>query len=380
MRFVLSTVGTSILTNLINARNNPDEAGWQHLLRDAANLKREELAPETAKAMDSLYDRALDKLLENDAATNRRISAELNGIYGIYDGQLSENSSDEHYLICTDTAQGQTTGELIQAFLQEQGFHVHIYTPRRLSTQDSDAFTTGAKELIRWLEENVPWRRESGYRVIFNLVGGFKSLQGYMNTFGAFYADEVVYIFEAPTADLIRIPRLPIQIDTTVIQEHRTQFALMAAGHLYSMRELEGIPETLLEFDEENGETYASLSTWGELLWSRAKSVIFSEALLPFPRLHYEPTFRRDFNTQRDSKARVQLQETLAKIAYHLQESNGDPTRLGRASGLRFKRLKGHPGLSTFRIARGTRVSCSVERGTLRLRRYGSRDDVNANP
>jgi hypothetical protein len=31
-----------------------------------------------------------------------------------------------------------------------------------------------------------------------------------MNTLGMFYADEVIYIFEAKTADLIRIPRLPI--------------------------------------------------------------------------------------------------------------------------------------------------------------------------
>ena len=378
MRFVLSTVGTSILTNLINARNNPDEAGWQHLLRDAANLKREELAPETAKAMDSLYDRALDKLLENDAATNRRISAELNGIYGIYDGQLPENSSDEHYLICTDTAQGQTTGELIQAFLQEQGFHVHIYTPRRLSTQDSDAFTTGAKELIRWLEENVPWRRESGYRVIFNLVGGFKSLQGYMNTFGAFYADEVVYIFEAPTADLIRIPRLPIQIDTTVIQEHRTQFALMAAGHLYSMRELEGIPETLLEFDEENGETYASLSTWGELLWSRAKKDLLKHALLPFPNLAYENTFRADFKNRKAADARLKLQETLAKVAYLLLK--GGISQLREDRGLNFERFERARGICTFRITRNFRVSCTTAGNELILRHYGPHDYVNDNP
>lgn len=377
MRFILSTVGTSILTNLINTS---DESSWCNVLRDAANLKRDELTPAAATVIDTLAARALGKLLENDVPTNRRISAELNGIYGIYDGQLPENSSDVHYLICTDTVQGQTTGELIQAFLEEQGFRVDIYTPPRLSTQDSEAFTTGAKALIRWLEDNVPWQHESGYRVIFNLVGGFKSLQGYMNTFGAFYADEVVYIFEAPTADLIRIPRLPIQIDTTVIQEHRTQFALMAAGHLYPMRELAGVPETLLEFVQENGETYAGLSTWGELLWNRTKSIIFSAALLPFPRLHYEPTFQRDFNTQRDPKARLQLQETLAHIAYQLQESNGDPAPLGQESGLRFKRLQRHPGLSTFRIARGIRVSCSVESGTLRLRQYGSRDDVNANP
>ena len=243
VRFVLSTIGTSILTNLIDNRT-PDEAVWRSVLRDSANLKSEELEPETGRVVDTLADRALVKLMQDDAETNRRISAELNGIYAIYGNQLSKNSSDEHYLICTDTVQGQKTGELIRNFLKGVGFRVGIVTPARLSTQDPESFTTGIKELIKWLEDNVPWRRDSGYQVIFNLVGGFKSLQGYMNTFSAFYADEVIYIFEAPTADLIKIPRLPIQIDTTVIENHRTEFAMMDAGKLYPIGEIEGIPET----------------------------------------------------------------------------------------------------------------------------------------
>ena len=83
------------------------------MLRDSANLKQDELEPETETAINTLAVRAFDKLMEEDATINRRISAELNGIYGIYGGQLPKNSSDEHCLICTDTAQGQKTGELI---------------------------------------------------------------------------------------------------------------------------------------------------------------------------------------------------------------------------------------------------------------------------
>ena len=215
MRFVLSTIGTSILTNQIR---DEDPSEWRSLLRDSANHKMDNLDPEAKAVIDTLADRALDKLLEDDTRINRRISAELNGIYGIYNGRLPQNSPDQHHLICTDTAQGQKTGELIRDFLVDRGFSTSTYTPEGLSTKDTAAFTTGIKALIRWLEDNVPWRRDGGYRVIFNLVGGFKSLQGYMNTFGAFYADEVIYIFEAQTADLITIPRLPIQIDTTLIQ------------------------------------------------------------------------------------------------------------------------------------------------------------------
>ena len=378
MRFVLSTVGTSILTNLID-RGSSNEGTWWGILRDSANLKPGELTPETKRVIDVLAERALEKLLENDPETNCRVSAELNGIYGIYGGHLPADS-DEHYLICTDTAQGQRTGELIKDFLESQGFTVGIVTPSQLSTQDPESFTIGTKELIKWLEDNVPWRRESGYRVTFNLVGGFKSLQGYMNTFGAFYADEVIYIFESPTSDLIRIPRLPIQIDATLIKSHLTEFALMDAGKLYPIKELEGIPETLLEFVEDDGITYGGLSAWGELLWHRTKSGLLSGEPLPFPRLAYQQSFINNcggLNNQQWTK----LQETLAKIAAALENTNGDITQLNsQVSGLNFEQLTNLDNICTFRITQGIRVSCEIANDGLRLRHYGNHDDVYANP
>ena len=380
MRFVLSTIGTSSLTNQIN---NDDPSEWRRLLRDSANRKTAELDSETKTVIDTLADRAFEQLLEDDVQINRRISAELNGIYGIYNGRLPQNSPDQHYLICTDTAQGQKAGGLIRDFLADQGFNVSVYTPERLSTKDTAAFTTGIKELIRWLEENVPWRRESAYRVIFNLVGGFKSLQGYMNTFGAFYADEVIYIFEAETADLITIPRLPIQIDTTVIQEHLTEFALMAAGKLYPRRELNDIPETLLEFlEEDDDETDTGLSAWGTLIWNRAKVDLLAKELLPFPRLRYARTFHDDFNRENDPKARLKLQETLAMVAYTLEKDGGHTSGLIGGS-LNYEKLRGaegKAGIHTFRITGGDRVSCTVADGGLTLRHYGGHDYVYKNP
>lgn len=382
MRFVVSTIGTSILTNQID-RTNPSEAGWGTLLRDSANDKEVDLKPKVKEVIETLRDRALGELLKNNTVTNRRISAELNGIYGIYRGSLPKNSPDLHYLICTDTAQGQKTGELIKDFLEMHDLNVTIHTPPELSTKDTAAFSTGGKNLIRWLESNVPGYRNSGYRVIFNLVGGFKSLQGYMNTFGAFYADEIIYIFEAPTSDLITIPRLPIQIDPSVIQEHRLKFALMAAGKLYPRRELQDIPETLLDFlDEHDPDTDTGLSTWGSLVWHRSKADLLVEELLPFPRLRYEPTFLNDFNSEKGTEARVRLQETLARVSYILERDHGSTAGLV-GGGLRFKLLAGTAGaagIHTFRIARGIRVSCKVNAGELTLRRYGQRNIVLASP
>lgn len=377
MRYIISTIGTSILTNLLN-RSNPDEGTWFGLLRDSANLKQDELTPETNKVIDTLAQRALEELLKNDVNTNRRISAELNGIYGIYGGNLPTNSEDQHCLICTDTAQGQVTGELIKGFLESCKFNVDIVIPRRLSTKNTTDFTVGTKELIKWLENNVSWQQDSvDHEVIFNLVGGFKSLQGYMQTFGAFYANVSVYIFEG-SSELIRIPRLPIKIDTSVIETHILEFAMMAAGEVYPETALEGIPETLLEPIDDNGNTVAGLSEWGELIWNRSKSTFLTGELLAFPRLNYSNRFKNEYNALTDN-APIQLQETLARVSYLLEKNGGDTVGLD-SSGLRFKPLKGFKGVYTFRVARGIRISCSKDNGKLKLHRYGKRNDINSNP
>ena len=376
-RFVVSTIGTSILTNSIN-RGNSAEGAWFGILRDSANKTQDEITDDELNVIDELARRALEKLNRDDVETNRRSSAELNGIYGIYDGTLPNHSNDLHYLICTDTVQGQKTGQLIQDFLHSKGFTVNIVTPPQLSTKDTQSFAAGTKWLISWLDETIP-KPNTGYQVIFNLVGGFKSLQGYMQTFGSFYADETVYIFEG-SSDLIKIPRLPIQIDNTVVENEKIKFALMDAGQLYPINELKGIPGTLLESVEEGGNTYAGLSTWGELVWNRTKSDLLSQGLLQFPRLVYQQSFINDCNIL-NSQQWTKLQETLAKVAAALENSNGNISQLNnQVSGLNFEQLRNLNNICTLRITQGVRVSCEISNDGLTLRHYGSHDYVYANP
>ena len=135
-----------------------------------------------------------------------------------------------------------------------------------------------------------------------------------MNTFGTFYADEIIYIFDAPTSDLITIPRLPIQIDTTAIQVHRKEFVLMAAGKVYPRRKLRDIPDTLLEFLEEgDDETDTGLSAWGTLVWNRTKADLLAEELLQFPHLKYTGTFCDDFNNEKAPKGTTQTARNLSE-------------------------------------------------------------------
>lgn len=374
-KVILSTVGTSLLTNQIN-HNNSEEKDWYSYLRDTANLSEDKTPDHVKQIITTLKERADTQLSGAKIPQIRRASAELNGVYGIYQENLIQGKEDIHFLISTDTAQGKTTAKIIDDFLRKQGLtNTSIYTPSGLSTASTEAFSLGIDDLIVWLQDTIPAYKASQYKISFNLVGSFKSLQGYLNTIGMFYADEIIYIFEGEKSDLITIPRLPIAVDINSIQPHALQLALLDAGVELAVSETAGIPSAMLvEIDQK-----MMLSTWGQLIWNQCKDKLLSGDLLVFPRLEYQDTFRADYNQQRSDKARVKLQETLAKVVCLLNQSNGDTTILKQHGGLQYDKYENMGDIDHFRITQGVRVSCRSVQGKLVLHRYGEHR-LNDNP
>jgi putative CRISPR-associated protein (TIGR02619 family) len=252
-RVIISTIGTSLLTNQIN-RANPDEKDWYSRLRDTANLNEDKTPEDVKQIIAILKQRADEQLLGAKISQIRRASAELNGIYGIYQDNLSQGKEDIHFLVATDTAQGKTTAKIVEDFLRKQGLNnTSTFAPSGLSTASTEAFSLGIDALIVWLEDTIPQLKRDQYKIYFNLVGSFKSLQGYLNTIGMFYADEIIYIFEGEKSDLITIPRLPIAVDVSLIKPYACQLALLDADAGLSASETVGIPEAMLaEVDEQN--------------------------------------------------------------------------------------------------------------------------------
>jgi CRISPR/Cas system-associated protein Csm6 len=67
--------------------------------------------------------------------------------------------------------------------------------------------------------------------VVFNLTGGFKSVQGFLQAISSFYADETIYIFQF-SSELLQIPRLPIKLDTQgIIDENLTIFRRLGLNY-----------------------------------------------------------------------------------------------------------------------------------------------------
>ncbi len=364
---VISTIGTSLLTQQID-RSHPDEKTWYSRLRDTANLRLENTPEDVLDIITQLTARGKAKLQNLNVSGIRQASAELNGIYGLYANNLDNGRQDMHWLIATDTAQGLETAEIVKEFLMAKGISSEVYAPPGLSTASTEAFSDGIDDLLTKLEEitNV------NGKVIFNLVGGFKSIQGYLNTIGMFYADEIIYIFEGEKSELIKIPRLPIKVDLETIEPYKVQFALMANGGEINRGQVPNISETLIYgVDDE-----VTLTNWGKLTWNKIKGEILSGELLQFPYIKYRDSFIKDYGSISNPSEKVKVQEVLAKVSYLMQKTNGDRSVLRREGGIQYETYK-NTAIDHFRVNLAMRISCTPEPDkSLSMRFYGTHDHV----
>ena len=366
-KLIISTVGTSLITN-------PASKPEVDLLYKNSNFNELECPDEIKALIDKLFSDIVSKLDNLDNHSIRRMSAELNGIYGIYNEELQNNELDIHYLISTDTYQGFKSAEVIKDYLQKKGFAADIYSPQNLSTKSKESFSAGVKELLKWCDENLQSYKNNGFQIIFNLTGGFKSLQGVMNTIAMFYADKITYIFESPLVELIEIPRLPIILDQSPFDQYKTQLLLLQNNKEYDLTEFSSFPEALIDVIDNK----VMLSVWGELIWNQIKYNLYDK-LPNLPFISYEPDFTNKFHNEVDKKKKFNLLETIAKVAVILEDNQGNPKELNRGgiqySPLESKSYKGQP-LYHFRSNLGTRINCISQNKKLVLTEFGTHDQT----
>lgn len=380
-RLVISTVGTSILTNQINMRSESD---WSDLLEARANDKDidnnehilEAIEKLTGRAKKKLYSAPERKIINDEIDEIRSASAELNGIYGLYERDLEPGKFDEHLLITTDTKQGRISAQLIKEFLEIQGLtKTKIYIPSELSTATTSYFTKGIARLITELDRKIIENQSK--TICFNLVGGFKALQGYMNTIGMFYADEIIYIFEGKNQELIKIPRLPIKVDITEVEPYKIQLAILDVQIMPEAWEFaKNVPQDwILKIDKQ-----LFLSAWGQIIWNKCKQEIMTnEKLLNFSKLKvdYADSFKDDYKKTKSPKERIRLQEQIASLAGILASHKDGISALRDDGGIKLRRYK-ETDIDHFNISDSLRVTCKVMNGgRLSLRYYGTHNHVH---
>lgn len=326
----VTTCGTSLLTN------GADREALS-FLRNNANKREEEYGAEEKSRLLALVEERRGHLLSaRDEAEIRRLSAELNGFIGCYRraGGLADAAGDMHFLICTDTFQGRLTAGLLSDWGEKRGIKMTVQPIEDLNTRDMSAFRLGINNLVEWCSAVLPGYRQASWRILFNLVGGFKSLQGYMQALGMFYADETLYIFEAG-GELLSIPRLPVDFNESARRSVVDNFSVARRLRWQSlpMKQCSGLPETMLDIVD--GE--CTFSAWGKLMFEQVSAKLYGERLLPplSDRIRFSSATESEAG-KLDPDKKVLLNRAIDNLSRFLE--NG--TNL---SSFDFRALKGDP-------------------------------------
>jgi len=336
MRLVVSTCGTSLLTN--NA--DPDT---RSILNKYTNYPCEGIPSCDMNVIKKVVEKINQQMNQiQDLKQISRMSAELNRIIRIYNNQLPDindtrNSQDIHFLIHSDTYLGQKAAEIVCNWLRTKFNNVNLYSIDKLKTDKIENFRTATFKLVEFCYETIRKYKERGYYVIFNLTGGFKSVQGIMQTLGMFCADECVYIFETGD-ELLRIPKLPVKLEVEeTVRQYLAQFRKMSLDKSLSKSECVGIPDIyLFEVDDR-----VILSEWGELAWNEVKDKIYSEKLLDSP--HERIVFSRQFidSVNKLPSDRIKIINERVDQVFRFVENGENP------KSLNFHRVNVRVGRST---------------------------------
>jgi len=322
---LVSTCGTSIFTNGAST----EDRAW---LAEIANKKK--LDDKESTRLQGIVDARKESILQADEEKRHQLSAELNGIAAVQNRWKA--SRVEHYLIHSDTVVGKASAEIVQNSIKQSSVqnNAQLLSTGGLCTDDALSFRTAMSDLTSPLINMLPGYREKGYRVIFNLTGGFKSVNAYLQAVGMLYADHCVFLFEG-ASDLMEIPRLPIELkETDTLRKFLVLFRKMAVGYPVLEQEVSTIPETLLLIVDGQ----ATPSVWGDIIWQRDQKQLLGEKLFEplSPKIQLSDSFRKSVAALAPER-QFQVNEALDELSAYLDQ--GRSILKSRA----FKALEGNP-------------------------------------
>lgn len=336
--FILSPCGTSLLTH------GTDQELRAVINRHSNAKSEQEVLNSSTEEHKLIRDHLLsveEKIAGADVASAQKYSAELNGILSLYGGVIEGRQVDFLQLLCTDTWLGEAAAKFVRQWLAGKGFVTDLRRQSDLRTVDVASFQVALSDLVQWCDEVVEGFRKS-HRVVFNLTGGFKSIQGFLQTLAQFYADETVYIFETGK-ELLRLPRLPLQMaaDDTV-RQHLSAFRRLALGLKVEPVLVEDIPETLLMRSDDQ----VCLSPWGDLVWAQTKKTLYTSEVFSPDGVTELLAFGKDFNKSiagLEANRNLIINEKIDDLILCLEEKKTGKGEPHNPASLDFKKLSGSP-------------------------------------
>lgn len=330
------TCGTSLITNGV------DQTLRSFINRNANTTDKVFAAINAGDAamLSQHLDKRRKEVISADTATVRRMSAELNGFlaWQADNPTAKDDAQQQCYLIATDTELGQATATMIQDWLNHQGYQTQILTASGLNTANLESFRCALSELTRHLVDIIEGYKASGYYVNFNLTGGFKGINGFLQALATVFADQSYYLFEGSEA-LLYIPKLPYQLNADdIIKNNLTAMRRLANPNLDHLGvEVAEIPE-IWRFG--NG-AEAMLSEWGELIWADAKPKLYQARVWdsPSPKIIITDEFI-DSCKKADATTLRLINERLDDLAVYLESGSSKMLKSLDVKALQEKQYK----------------------------------------
>lgn len=267
---ILTTVGTSILTNFSNLSTKdakpkdfiPVSEHINDLIENKITLKKE-FIKENIKKYFIGYKRARKKQNwiweNNDNKPNFDICAEITTIYEIIE-KLKLSSNPLHLkiiLIYTDTFESELSAELIKDFFDEIQVKCNLFVIEIIIKkienlnleEDNESFKKfGINNLILKIEDFFAnaggYTKDRKEALMMNISGGYKILIPYMTILGQILDIDIYYIHEEKKK-LMSISSLPIDFDMNKAQlyfEH-----LKFTGDLTQEKDIDQESKTIID-------------------------------------------------------------------------------------------------------------------------------------
>ena len=336
---LISTCGTSLWTN---CADQPMRAS----LGKHSNVQESGVRGGDRDMIDRWLETRTAELCESSDKEAARLSAEINGLLGWYAAAGHNLDGDDiHWLVASDTYLGQRAAATVAAWLEDKtGQRPQCLSAKGLNTARLMDFRHALADMVKQFGElGLDGWRSEGRHVAFNLTGGFKSVNGFMQTLGMLFADECFYLFEG-SSQVMRVPRLPLKFDAGADFRGSLQAVRrMARGDSVPRAKCGALSSSLLF--EVDGECV--LSEWGQALWEVERKALYGKRLMEplSARLEFSKKFRSQGMGREgvlgQPKYLLGLNECLDALGALLDEDRNS----GEFSGGRkqLKLLKGKP-------------------------------------
>ena len=355
MRFILTTCGLSIFTNYqpMKALN----------IYQYANKKKEEIDVDFLLSFEKLYTELGRKFSHYSLQESQKASAELNTLFCFYKDGIAKN--DYHKILHTDTYLGKSSAKLLESYLKKHNMQIELFSPKDLQTSSEESLHIALSDLVKDLSVELLDYKEAGYEVVFNLTGGFKSINSFLQTMASLYADKSIYIFENGE-ELLTIPQLPIKIDDDIVVKNIDIFRKLDLELEQTGKAIDALPKSLvIKIDG-----IYTLSAWGEVIWQKLKRDIYSKEFLgsPFMQVQISKEFEKAAKKLQPNRL-YEINQKIDELIIH--------KKYGRnLASLNFKELNGKPkdkSTHEFYINsdEAKRGYCHFEKNRLVLDEYG---------